>query len=124
MADLLGKEAAVLLPSGTMCNEIALGVHCNPGDEVIAQGLSHIINYEAGGPAALSGVMARAVDGPHGRLPADAVRAAVRAKKRGADHEPRRRRRVAPGGPERGRRRGEDRRARHPHGAAPCVSPA
>ena len=51
------KEAAVLLPSGTMCNEVALRVHCSPGDEVIAQGLSHIINYEAGGPAALSGVM-------------------------------------------------------------------
>ena len=82
VADLLDKEAAVLLPSGTMCNEIALRVHCSPGDEVIAQGLSHIINYEAGGPAALSGVMIRAVDGFHGRFSADAVRAAVRAKNR------------------------------------------
>ena len=82
VAELLGKEAAVLLPSGTMCNEVALRVHCSPGDEVIAQGLSHIINYEAGGPAALSGVMIRAVDGPHGRFSADAVRAAVRAKNR------------------------------------------
>ena len=78
VADLLGKEAAVLLPSGTMCNEIALRVHCHHGDEVIAHGLSHIINYEAGGPAALSGVMIRAVDGPRGRFSADTVRAAIR----------------------------------------------
>ncbi len=82
VADLLGKEAAVLMPSGTMCNEIALRVHCHHGDEVMAHGLSHIINYEAGGPAALSGVMIRALDGPRGRYSADTVRAAIRPENR------------------------------------------
>src|SRR5215469_3114514 len=42
-AALLGKEAALYLPSGTMCNEIALAVHCRPGEEVICDATSHII---------------------------------------------------------------------------------
>ena len=56
-AALLGKQAALFLPSGTMCNEIALAVHCRPGDEVICDATSHIIGFEGGGPAALAGVM-------------------------------------------------------------------
>ena len=44
VADLLGKEAAVFLPSGTMCNQIALAVHCRPGDEVIRERTSHIVS--------------------------------------------------------------------------------
>ncbi|MEQ9123625.1 MAG: beta-eliminating lyase-related protein, partial [Alphaproteobacteria bacterium] len=51
VAELLGKEAAVFLPSGTMCNEIALLVHCRPGDEIYCDRTAHILNYEAGGPA-------------------------------------------------------------------------
>ena len=46
VAGLLGKEAAVFLPSGTMCNEIALMVHCRPGDEILCHGSAHIVNYE------------------------------------------------------------------------------
>src|SRR5512145_556494 len=50
VAELLGKEAAVFLPSGTMCNEIALRVHARHGEEVIAHRTAHPINSEAGGP--------------------------------------------------------------------------
>ncbi len=86
VCELLGKEDAVFLPSGTMCNEIALAVHCRPGDEVIAEAGSHIINYEGGGPAALAGVMLRpvlaATGGKPGTFDGAAVRAAVRAESR------------------------------------------
>src|SRR5687767_14375930 len=57
VAELLGKEAALFLPSGTMCNEIAIRIHTRPGDEVICERASHIIIAEGGGPAAFSGVM-------------------------------------------------------------------
>ncbi|MGA9433288.1 MAG: threonine aldolase family protein [Roseobacter sp.] len=68
VADMLGMEAAVFLPSGTMCNEIAIAVHTRPGDEVICTRESHIIFAESGGPAALSGVMMCPVDGARGML--------------------------------------------------------
>ena len=55
-ADLLGKEAALFLPSGTMCNQIAILVHCSPGDEIIADKTAHIFTSESGGPAALAAV--------------------------------------------------------------------
>ncbi len=51
VAELLGKDAAVFLPSGTMCNQIAIAVHCQAGDEIIAADKSHIFNYEAAGGA-------------------------------------------------------------------------
>lgn len=82
VAELTGKEAATLLPTGTMCNEIALRVHCNPGDEVICDRSCHIVNFEAGGPAALSGVMIHALDGENGMFTADQVRGAIRAPSR------------------------------------------
>jgi threonine aldolase len=65
-AALLGKAAALYLPSGTMCNEIALAVHCKPGDEVICDATSHIIGFEGGGPAALAGVMLNPIAGARG----------------------------------------------------------
>lgn len=68
VAAMLGMEAAVFLPSGTMCNEIAIAVHTRPGDEVICTKESHIIFAESGGPAALSGVMMCPVDGTRGML--------------------------------------------------------
>ena len=49
VAELLGKEAAVFLPSGTMCNEIAIRVHTSPGDEVICERSSYLIGFEGGG---------------------------------------------------------------------------
>jgi threonine aldolase len=78
VAELLGKEAAVFLPSGTMCNEIALRVHARPGEEVIAHHTAHPIHFESGGPGALAGVNMRPIDGPRGQFDADAVEAAVR----------------------------------------------
>lgn len=82
VADLLGKEAAVFLPSGTMCNEIALAVHCRPGDEVIADRTCHLTNFEGGGPAALAGVFIQGLDGERGVFTADQAAAAIRWRDR------------------------------------------
>lgn len=82
VAELLGKEAAVFLPSGSMCNEIAIAIHCRPGDEVLCDKTCHILNFEAGGPAALSGVVLTTLDGDLGRFSGEQVRAAVRSKSR------------------------------------------
>ncbi|MCP4208111.1 MAG: low specificity L-threonine aldolase [Shimia sp.] len=78
VADMLGMEAAVFLPSGTMCNEIAIAVHTRPGDEVICTRESHIIFAESGGPAALSGVMMCPIDTERGMLTPEQVRDHVR----------------------------------------------
>ena len=78
VCELLGKEDAVFLPSGTMANQIAIRVHCRLGDEVIADRTAHIINAETGGPAANSGVMIRAIEGPNGVFTGEQVQAALR----------------------------------------------
>src|SRR5947207_12574144 len=75
---LLGKEDAVFMPSGTMCNQAAIRVHCRLGDEVIADKTAHIINAESGGTAANSGVMIRMLDGPNGVFTGEQVKAALR----------------------------------------------
>jgi threonine aldolase len=85
VAALLDKEAAVFLPSGTMCNEIAYRVHCEPGDEVIVDRTGHALHFETGGPAALSGVMTRPLDGARGIFSAEQVKAAIRKPGR---HDP------------------------------------
>lgn len=77
VAELLGKEQALFLPSGTMCNQIALKVHCRPGEEVIAHESSHIINYETGGPAANAGVMVRPVRGEKGFFSVETLERAI-----------------------------------------------
>ena len=82
VASLLGKEAAVFLPSGTMCNEIAIRVHTKPGDELICERSCHLINFETGGPAALSGVMTHPIDGENGTYTAEQLRAAIRPSSR------------------------------------------
>ncbi len=78
VAELLGKEAALFVPSGVMANQIALKVHTAPGDEVILNRLSHIYNYESGAPGLLSGVQLAPIDSDDGLLAADRVEAAVR----------------------------------------------
>jgi threonine aldolase len=79
VARLLGKEAALFLPSGTMCNAIAFRLHLRPGgDEVILDRTSHPARYEAGGPAALSGAMVQPLDGEGGIFTAEQVTAALR----------------------------------------------
>jgi threonine aldolase len=67
-ADLLGKEAAIFMPSGSMTNQIAVRLHCRPGDEFLCEAGCHIYNYEQGAFAQLSGVVARTVEGDHGVL--------------------------------------------------------
>ncbi len=62
-AALLGKPAACFVPTGTMANQTSIRAHTEPGDEVIGHGDSHIIHYETGSPAALSGVMIRPLAG-------------------------------------------------------------
>jgi threonine aldolase len=67
-AELLGMEAAIFMPSGTMTNQIAVRIHCKPGDELLCEAGCHIYNYEQGGYAQLSGVAARPVEGTFGVL--------------------------------------------------------
>src|SRR5919201_261284 len=68
VAAVLGKEAALFVPSGTMSNQIGVKVHTQPGDEVLCETTCHIYCNEAGGPAVLSGVMCRTLDGDYGVL--------------------------------------------------------
>ena len=70
-AAILGKEAAVFMPSGTMTNQVGLRTHTQPGDEVILEAQAHIYYYEGGGPAALSGASCRLIPGDHGVFTAD-----------------------------------------------------
>jgi threonine aldolase len=68
IAEMLGKEAALFVPSGTMSNLIGVRLHCRGGDEMICEEGCHIYNYEQSGYAQLSGVAARAVEGRYGVL--------------------------------------------------------
>ena len=78
-ADLLGHEAGLFLPTGTMCNEIAYRVHLGPGgDEVILDKTAHPIQFEAGGPASLSGAVMSALDGDAGIFTPEQLEQAIR----------------------------------------------
>ena len=79
VADLLGKEAALYAPSGTMTNQIGVHVSTNRGEEVLLHEGSHIFVYEAGAPALLSGVQLRTLPGENGVLDPDTVRAGCSA---------------------------------------------
>lgn len=78
VANLLGKEAAVFLPSGSMCNQISIKVHTDPSDEVICDRSSHVVGFESGGPAMLSGAMVYPLDGDRGRFSGEQVKQAIR----------------------------------------------
>ena len=79
VAELLGHEAAVFLPSGTMCNLIAWRLHVRPGgDEVLIGSDAHPLKYESGSPGAIIGAIVTLLPGSHGMFDGDAVRAAVR----------------------------------------------
>ncbi len=73
VASMFGKEAALFCPSGTMCNQIAIKINTQPGEEVICDQTAHIYHYEAGGPAFNSQVSLRMVHGDLGRLNAAQV---------------------------------------------------
>ncbi len=82
VAQLLGMEAALFVPSGTMGNQLAIKCHTQPGDEVICEQDCHSFNYEGGGPAFLSGVQMRPLPGVRGVITAEQIEAAIRP----ADH--------------------------------------
>jgi threonine aldolase len=79
VAELLGKDAALFLPSGTMCNAISFRLHIDKsGDEVILHDRAHPIIAEAGGPAAISGAMMKPLPSDTGILSAEQVEEAIR----------------------------------------------
>lgn len=78
IAELLGKEAAVYLPSGTMCNEISFAVWGRTGDEMILHRDSHPAHFEVGGPAYLARMMLYPVDGRRGLFTSEQVEEAIR----------------------------------------------
>ncbi len=82
VAELLGKEAGLFLPSGTMCNQIAFRIHCRPGDEVLLHRSAHPLISEAGGLAALSGAIPTGLEARRGIFSAEQVKAAVRPMNR------------------------------------------
>ncbi|MCS7169684.1 MAG: low-specificity L-threonine aldolase [Candidatus Kapabacteria bacterium] len=78
VADLLGKEAALFVPSGVMGNQIALAVHCRPGDEVIVEAASHIFTYETAAPALIARVQLFCIPSAQGQMPLEALERAIR----------------------------------------------
>src|SRR5262249_43521556 len=78
VATRLGKEAALFVPSGTMSNQICVKVHTQPGDEMLCDVNCHIYNYEAGGPAVLSGVTCHTTEGDCGILDVTQLEGRVR----------------------------------------------
>lgn len=88
VAELLGKEAAVFLPSGSMCNQIAIRLHIRPlGDEMYAHRLAHVINAEAAGAATISGALMMPLEGQGGMFDGATLR--DRMRDRADTHEPR-----------------------------------
>jgi threonine aldolase len=77
-ARLLGKDAALFVPSGTMANQISVRLHTRPGDEIIVEAGAHVVRYESGAAAGLSGVQTCWLQGTRGVLQADQIEAAIR----------------------------------------------
>ncbi|MGD9806068.1 MAG: low specificity L-threonine aldolase [Hyphomicrobiaceae bacterium] len=78
VAELVGKEAAIFLPSGTMCNQIAMLVHCRPGDEIIGSAETHVFTSEGGGAAVLAGAQTLWIPSEKGIFTGKDVAAAIR----------------------------------------------
>src|SRR4051812_44110078 len=78
VAAYFGMEAALFVPSGTMSNQIAIRAHTRPGDELLCDATSHVFVWEAGAPAALSGVTCHTIDGDFGVLDVAQLRDRVR----------------------------------------------
>jgi threonine aldolase len=90
VAELLGHEAALFLPSGTMCNEIAIRLHIRPGGEqMLIGGETHPLIAEAGGPAQLSGAVITELDGDAGRFTPETLDATIRGAGPGGRYAPR-----------------------------------
>jgi threonine aldolase len=84
MAALTGKQAALFLPTGTMCNQISILVHCRAGDEILAHESSHIIANEGGGPGALAGAVVLGLRGARGMFDRATMLASLRERRRNA----------------------------------------
>src|SRR6201996_5417175 len=82
VAELLGKQAAVFMPSGTMCNVTATLAYCRPGDEILAQESAHILAREGGAHAALGGFQITALPGADGQFTPDPFRTALHPRTR------------------------------------------
>jgi len=82
MAALMGKEAAVFMPSGTMCNVAATLTHCRPGDEILAHETAHILTSEGGAHAALGGFQILPLKGARGMYSPAELQAHIRGKSR------------------------------------------
>jgi threonine aldolase len=80
VAELLGKEAALYVPSGTMGNQVCIKVHTQPGDEVIAEKGCHMFNYETAGMAFLSNVQVNTIEGKRGVFTVEDVKRVIRPK--------------------------------------------
>lgn len=78
VAELTGKQAALFLPSGTMCNMIGHAIHCRPGDEIIVEELTHPVHFEGGGPAVHSRALLRTISTKTGVFTPEQLEAAVR----------------------------------------------
>ena len=81
-AALLGKEAAVFMPTGTMCNQAAMLTWCRPGDEILAHESAHILTSEGGGVAALSGAQITGLRGARGQFDVATLEAGFRDRSR------------------------------------------
>jgi threonine aldolase len=77
-ARMLGKEAALFVPSGTMANQISIRLHTRPGDEIIVEAGAHVVRYESGAAAGLSGVQTCWLPGTRGILQPEQIEAALR----------------------------------------------
>lgn len=78
VAGMLGKPAAVYMPSGTMTNQVAIRTHTEPGDEIVCEADAHVYYYEGGASAAISGVMCRLIEGERGLFTAEQLKKALR----------------------------------------------
>src|SRR3984885_11536095 len=77
-AALLGKQAAVFMPSGTMCNQVAIATHCRPGEEILAHESSHILSSEGGAPGAIAGALIKGLQGERGQFTVQALEESIR----------------------------------------------
>jgi threonine aldolase len=84
-AELLGKEAGLFVPTGSMGNQVALGALARPGDEVVCEAGAHFLHYEGGSVAAHLGLMMRPLEGEAGVITSDQVARVVRT---GTEHKP------------------------------------
>ena len=80
VADYFGMDRAMFFPSGTMANQVAIKLHTNPGDQVIAHKYSHVYNYEGGGASFNSGVSFKLLDGEKGIFSTDELSSAINPK--------------------------------------------